>query len=237
MADNLGPPPPPSDPMPRAAGPKAKVRLGWLGPAIVLFGAAVAGLAIWFMQSVRPVAGEVIDTVQMDANRALVLRKELKSDRSFIELHDGRELKWQALIPHYAGSKGRPAVAWSERAVTVRVERDGRAEVFAFALNNSAKLGAYRIAVDHEPITTQPQGPITLSDHDRAYELVGGPDWHEVVAVDILKGGGVWKAELGREPVSAAGVESGQVWIEQAGKRRRFDATTGRELSENKALN
>lgn len=233
---NLGPTPPPSHPVPRAA-PRAKVRLGWLGPAIVGLGAAVAGLGIWFMQSVRPIAGEVIDTVQMDANRSLVLRKELKSDRSFIELHDGPDVKWQALIPHYAGSKGRPAVAWSDRSVTVRVERDGRAEVFAFALNSSAKLGAYRIAVEHEPITTQPQGPITLTDHDRAYELVGGVDWHQVVAVDILKGGGVWKAELGREPVTGAGVERGQVWVEQTAKRRSFDAVTGREINQNKPLN
>src|SRR5689334_17258004 len=100
------------------------------------------------MQSVRPVAGEVIDTIQMDARRSLVLRKETKSDRSFIELRDGDTVKWQALIPHYAGSKGRPAVAWSEKAVTVRVERDRRAEVFAFALQNAQKLGAYRLAVE-----------------------------------------------------------------------------------------
>ncbi len=222
--------------MPRAV-PRAKVRLGWLGPVIVLVGAAVAGLAIWFMQSVRPEAGAIIDIVQIDAQRSIVLREELKSDRSFIELHDGPELKWQALIPHYAGAKGRPAVAWSDRAITVRVERGGRAEVFAFARDTAAKLSAYRIAVEHEPIKTQPQGPITLTDHDRAYELVGGPDWHEIVAVDIIKGGGVWKAELGREPVTAAGVSAGQVWVEQTGRRRTFDAVTGSETTENKALN
>lgn len=219
-----------------SASPR-KTRLGWLGPAIVLVGAAVAGVAIWFMQSVRPVAGEVIDTVQMDARRTLVLRKETKSDRSFIELRDGDTVKWQALIPHYAGSKGRPAVAWSEKAVTVRVERDRRAEVFAFAMQNASKLGAYRLAVEHEPITMHAEGPITLTDHERAFELVGGPGWHQLVAVDIMKGGGIWKVDLGKAPITAGGVETGRVWIEQDGKRRMFDAATGNETPDNKPLN
>ena len=214
----------------------AKTRLGWLGPVIVLVGAAVAGLAIWFMTSVRPEPGAVIDTIAIDARRSIVLRAEAKSDRSFIELRDGNEVKWQALIPHYAGSKGRPAVAWSEQAVTVRVERNGRAEVFAFAMENAAKLGAYRIAAEREPIALQP-GPITLTDHVRAYELVGGSDWHRLVAVDILRGGGVWKTELGKDPIQDAGIAGGRVWIEQAGRRRWFDAATGRETPDDKPLN
>ncbi len=215
----------------------AKVRLGWLGPAIVLVGAAVAGVAIWFMTSVRPEAGAIIDTIPIGSGHSLVVREEAKTDRSFIELRDGDEVKWQALIPHYAGTKGRPAVAWSDQAVTVRVERNGRAEVFAFAMQNAAKLGAYRIAADREPITTQAEGPITLTDNVRAYELVGGPDWHQLVAVDILRGGGIWKVDLGRAPITAGGVANGQVWVEHAGQRRSFDGATGRELSDNKPVN
>ena len=214
-----------------------KTRLGWLGPAIVIVGAAVAGLAIWFMQTARPVAGEIIDTIAIDARRSIVVRKEASSNRSFIEVRDGSEVKWQALIPPYAGAKGRPAVAWSDAAVTVRVSRDGRAEVFAFAMNNAHKLGAFRIATEHEPITTHPTGPITLTDHVRAYELVGGADWHQLVAVDIVRGGGVWKVELGKDPITAGGVEPGRVWVEQAGRRRAFDAETGRETPDNKPLN
>lgn len=214
-----------------------KTRLGWLGPAIVIVGAAVAGVAIWFMQSVRPEPGAVIDTIPIDARHSLVLRAEAKSDRSFIELREGSEVKWQALIPHYAGAPGRRAVAWSEKAVTVRVERNGRAEVFAFALNNAHKLGAYRIAAEREPIAMHPEGPITLTDHVRAYELVGSPTWHQLVAVDIVRGGGVWKAELGKDPITAGGVERGQVWLEQAGRRRWFEAETGRETPDGKPLN
>lgn len=217
--------------------PGAKVRLGWLGPAIVSVGAVVAGLAIWFMTSVRPEAGEIIDTIQIGAGHSLVVRNEVKSDRSFIELRQGDTVKWQALIPHYAGSKGRPAVAWSDKAVTVRVERNGRAEVFAFSMGNAAKLGAYRLAVEREPITTHPEGPITMTDNVRAYEIVGGVDWHHLVAVDILRGGGIWKVDLGRAPITAGGVAGGQVWVEQAGQRRSFDGATGRETSDNKPLN
>lgn len=213
-----------------------RTRLGWLGPVIVLIGAAVAGLAIWFMQAVKPRAGDVIDRIAIGPSRAIVVRKEATSERSMIEVVEGSELKWQALIPHYAGAPGRPAVAWSEKAVTVRVERDGRAEVFAFAMDNAHKLGAFRLAPDHEPIATQPQGPITLTDHVRAYEIVGGADWHQLVAVDLVHGGGVWKVDLGREAVTDGGVDPGAVWLVQGGHRRTFDATTGRELSETKAL-
>lgn len=211
--------------------------LGFLGPAIVLVGAAIAGVAVWFMVKERPEAGAEIDRVPIDARRALVLREEVKSNRSFIELRDGDVVKWQALIPPYAGSKGRPAVAWSDAAVTVRVSRDGRAEVFAFSIDKAHKLGAYRLAIDHEPITTHAEGPITLTDHVRAFELVGGPTWHQLVAVDIIKGGGIWKVELGKDPITAGGIEPGQVWVEQAGKRRRFDAATGRETPDNTTLN
>jgi hypothetical protein len=214
-----------------------KVRLGWLGPAIVIVGAAIAGVAIWFMQSERPVAGEVIDTIAIDARRSIVVRKEAKSDRSFIEVRDGTDVKWQALIPPYAGSKGRPGIAWSDAAVTVRVSRNGRAEVFAFAMDNAHKLGAYRIATEHEPITMHAEGPITLTDHVRAYEIAGGRDWHQLVAVDIVRGGGVWKVELGPDPITAGGVELARVWIEQAGRRRWFDAATGRETPDTKPLN
>lgn len=214
-----------------------RTRLGWLGPIIVLVGAAVAGVAIWFMQTQRPVPGEVIDAFAIDARRTIVVRKEASSDRSFVELRDGDEVKWQALVPRYAGRKGRPAVAWSDQAVTVRVERHGKAEVFAFALNNAHKLGAFKLAEEHQPITMHETGPITLTDHERSYELVSGLGWAQLIAVDLRRGGGLWKVELGDRPIDAGGVERGQVWIQQGSSRRAFDAATGREVADAKPLN
>jgi hypothetical protein len=208
-----------------------KSRLGWLGPAIFIIGAVIAAFLIWFMQSVKPEAGAEIDRIAIGGSKTIVLRKEAHGDRSMIELHDGNKLAWQALIPHYAGAPGRPAIAWSDKAVTVRVERDGRAEVFAFALGTAQKLGAYRIAPEHEPITTQPQGPITMTDHRRAYELVGGLDWHQLVAVDLDNGNGLWKVDLGRDAVTAGGVDAATVWIEQGGHRRAFATPDGKPLN------
>lgn len=216
-----------------------KVRLGFLGPAIVLVGAAVAGVAIWFMATQRPVAGDVIDTVTIDPHHSVVLRKEAKSNRSFIELHEGQQLKWQALIPHYAGTPGRPGIAWSDQAITVRVERDGRAEVFAFARATAQKLGTLRLAHEKEPITMHSGGPISLSDHGppRSFEIAGGADWHQVFAIDLSNGSGLWKADLGAAPIEDAGVDGSVLWISQAGRRRTFDAATGRETPAAKTLN
>jgi len=199
----------------------------YAGPIIFFVGAAVAVLAVWYVRHARPEPGAVIDTIAIDKNAELVVREEAHSNRSFIELHMNGELKWQALIPHYAGTKGRPAVAWSPTAVTVRVERDGHAEVFAFAMHDAQKIGGYKIAPEHEPITTQPEGPITLTDGQRSYELVGGSDWHQMAAVDLDTGKGVWKRDLGAQPITDGGVDGSGVWVVQGGKRRLLDAATG----------
>ncbi len=205
--------------------------LGLLGPIIVLVGAAGAAVAVWYMIAAKPKAGDVVDTIAIGPNAKIVIRAEANAGkRSFLELYEGGELKWQALIPRYAGTPGRPGVAWSDKEITVRVDRDGgRAEVFAFLRSQGKKLGMLRLAPDKEPIHIHTQGPITLTDHVRSYELVGGADWHELLAVDLSKGAGVWKAELGKEPITAGGVSGDTVWLEQAGTRRVFDAATGRE--------
>jgi hypothetical protein len=163
----------------------------------------------------------------------LVVRHEAASERSFIELREGDTVKWRALVPPYAGAKGRPAIAWSDKAVTVRVSRNGRAEVFAFAMDTAHKLGAFRLAPEREPIETHATGPITLTDHVRGYELVGGTGWNQLIAIDLVRGGGVWKVDLGAEPITDAGIDDGRLWLVQGSTRRVLDATTGTELSSN----
>ena len=203
-------------------------RLGWLGPAIVIVGLAVALAAVWYWRHAEPVPGDTIDEIDC-AGGKLVVRGEQGGDRSFVELHAGGELKWQALIPHYAGTRGRPAVACGSEVITVRVERSGRAEVFGFAVGNGQKAGGYRLATEREPIQVEPTGPITLTDHRRSYEIVGGAGWHQLIAVDLTSGTGLWKAELGPEPVTEGGVSEGRVWIRQGARERTFDPETGRE--------
>ncbi len=203
--------------------------LGYVGPAIVIVGIAVSALAIWYMRSAQPVAGAEFDRIPIDDTHAFVFRFDAKDPRrSFLELRERDQVKWQALIPHYAGAHGRPAIAWSDNIVTVRVERDGRAEVFAFTLTTAAKVGALRLAPEHEPITTQAQGPITLTDHVRSYELAGGAGWNQLVAIGLDTGKGVWKVDLGPEPVTDGGVSGSELWLVQGGKRLTFDAATGR---------
>ena len=206
----------------------ANKALGYLGPAIVLVGIAASAAAILYMRSARPVPGDVLDTIAIDDTHSFVVRSDAKdSRRSFLELREKADVKWQALIPHYAGSPGRPAIAWSPNIVTVRVERDGRAEVFAFAMTTAAKVGALRLAPEHEPITTQASGPITLTDHRFSYEVAGGPGWNQVVAINLDTGKGVWKADLGPDPVAAGGIEGRSLWLQQGPKRKLFDLATG----------
>jgi hypothetical protein len=204
-------------------------RLGWIGIALVVLGAAVAAVATWYVLHARPHPGAVIDTIAIAGNAQLVVRAEDGGERSFLELHADGQLKWRALIPRYAGAPGRRAVAWSDHVVTVRVARHGRAEVFAFARRDAAKIGLLRLAQAREPIPP-PTGPITVTDHARAYELVSGPGWAELHAVDLGNGKGVWKADLGELPIQDAGVADGAVWIRQGGRERRFDPMTGKEL-------
>ena len=202
----------------------------WLGPTILAVGLAVGGAGVWYMIHARPRAGEVIDTFQVDPDSQLVIRAEAGGDRSFLELDRKGETVWQALIPHYAGEKGRPAIAWNDVAVTVRVERSGKAEVFALGMQDAAKAGGFRLAPDHEPITTQAKGPITVTDHVRAYEIVGGENkWHELVAVELRTGKALWKADLGHWDVQDAGVQMPYVWVIQANQKRYYNVLNGNE--------
>jgi hypothetical protein len=213
------------------------MKLGWLGPAIVIVGAATAGVAVWYWRSVQPIAGDEIDKVPCGA-QTIIVRSELGGERSFIELRGaGDQIVWQALIPHYAGHFGRPAVACGETAATVRIERSGRAEVFGFLLQDGEKIGGFRLATEHEPIATQPTGPITLTDRVRSYEFVGGAGWHEVIAVDLPSGKGVWKVELGPDPVTDAAIEGARLRIQQGAKVRFLDSASGRDETVTNAVN
>ena len=216
----------------------ARSRLGWLGPVIVIVGVIGAAGAIAYYLHARPVAGAEVDRVPCPVPGAedgtLVIRAEQGGPRSFAELHattpgQGDHVIWQALIPPYAGAKGRPAVACGPTAVTVRVDQSGRAAVFAFTMGEGGKLGTYWLAPEHEPIHTQPTGPITLTDGIRSYELVGGEGWHQIVAVMLATGEGLWKVDLGPEPVTDGGIDHGVVWLRQGAKERRLDAATGRD--------
>lgn len=207
----------------------AKRRLGWLGPAIVLLGLAAGSVGVWYMMHARPKAGAVIDTFVLDPHTKIVVRAEDGGDRSFVELRVDDDVKWQALVPHYAGKPGKPGVAWSQNAVSVRVIRDGKAEIFALSMNDASKLGGIHLASEHNGIDPDASGPLTMTDHLRSYELVAGDGWHQLLGIDLKLGTAIWKKELGPVPVTAGGVDGGLVWVEQDGKRRYFRVFNGAE--------
>jgi len=206
-------------------------RLGLLGPAIVILGALVAGVGAWAIVTGRPTPGEVIDTIAVDANTTLIVRAEAGGERNFVELvHDG-ELKWQSLVPPYAGRTGVPGIAWGMNTVTVRVIRDQRAEIFAVALSNASKLGGFKLAPGKGPVVRQTSGPVTLTDHERSYEFVAGVGWQHLVAIDLGTGQGLWKQDLAGDPIEDAGIGEGVVWLRQRGLRRSFRLLDGSEES------
>ena len=109
--------------------------------------------------------------------------------------------------------------------------------MFAFLRASAVKLGGLRLAPEHEPITTQAQGPITLSDGARSYEIVGGADWNQVIAIDLHTGKGVWKVDLGPGTITDGGVDEHGIWLQQGPSRRRFDPATGAEHRDIRSLN
>lgn len=210
--------------------------VGWIGIVIVGLGVAVAAVATWYILHARPKMGALIDSIPIDNDSHFELHEEL-AGRSFIELVSHGELKWRALIPKYAGEKGRPGVAWNADAVTVRVDRGGKqAEVFALSMKDSAKLGGFRLAPDHPGAVTEKTGPITVTDHIRSYELIGEHDkWHSLTAVDLKTGKALWSADLGHWDVTDAGVEPPlYVWVVQAKQKRWYNVLNG---NENRSLN
>ena len=206
-----------------------RVRLGWLGPALVGVGVAAAAVGVWFMISSRPVAGATIDTLRVDTERTLVVRAEQDGSRNFVELRQGDRVLWQSIVPAYAGRTGAPGIAWNDVAVSVRVIRGDLAEVFALSMRDGTKLGGFKLAPNLGKVVKQPKGPVTLTDHVRSYELVAGVGWHHLVAFELTSGKALWKHDLGETEISDGGISDGKLWILQGTRRRVFDPSTGVE--------
>lgn len=206
-------------------------RLGWLGPAIVIVGVGVAAAGAYAIVIGRPDPGAVIDRMTVDPHTEIVVRAENGGERNFVELLEDGELKWRALTPTYAGRTGASGIAWNNIAISVRVIRDGRAEIFALARENAAKLGGFKLAPGKGAVIKQVTGPVTLTDHERSYELVEGAGWHQLVAFDLSTGLGVWLADLSAAPIDDAKLVGDTLWVTQNGVRRGFNSRDGRERS------
>ena len=206
-----------------------KSRLGWLGPVIVGVGVAVAAVGAWYVLHARPQPGDVVDTIAVEGEK-IVIRDEVGGERSFVELWRGDALAWQALVPHYGGRPGAPGIAVGKSAVSIRIVREGRAEIFAIARDTAEKLGGMGLGHGHGMIDPAATGPVTLTDHARSYEIVSGPDWHQLVGIELVTGRPLWSVELGVAPVTDGGVVGERVWVAQGSDRHAFDVMTGKPL-------
>jgi hypothetical protein len=208
-----------------------RVRLGWLGPALIAVGVAVAALGIWYIRHARPVPGDEIDRVELPTGVHIIVRAEQAGDHAFVEIWDGDDMRWTQFIPHYAGTAQRTGLAWAGNVMSVRVERDGREEVWALGLPDGTKGGSLFLAPEREPIERQLDGsdtaPLTLHDDHRSYELVGGAGWHQVIAIDLATGKALWKHELTGARVDGFTLTGDTLEIAQGASHVRLHAVDG----------
>lgn len=202
----------------------------WLGIAIVTIGVAVAALGTWYVMHARPKVGEIVDTIAIDDKQKIVVYREADGPNSFVEYDVGDETKWQAYVPTYGGRPGVPGIAVGATCVSVRIVRDGKAEIFALARLDAQKLGGMGLGHGHGPIDPDARGPVTLTDHERSYEVVSGPDWHQLVAFDLRSGKPLWSVELGPAPVTDGGIDEHRVWVSQGQNRHSFEGLSGKPI-------
>ncbi len=205
-----------------------RARLGLLGPLLVVVGLLAGTFGIWFMLHVRPVAGRFIDGFALDDDSYIAIREQAGTDRNFIEVTRQNKQLWQAMIPHYAGRVGAPAIGVSSAAITVRIARRGRSEVFGLSLTDARKMGALLLGKDRKPTATSHCGEIiTLTDDGMAFELLSTEDDNAIAAVFVSTGGAGWQAPLGKALVTDAGVALGVVWVKQGTTITAFHAADG----------
>ena len=165
------------------------------------------------MQRARPRPGAYLDVLALGGDDAVAIRRERGSERAFVEMIAGARVRWQALVPRYAGISPNAisgvGLAASANAVTVRVIRDGQPELFALSTGDAGKLGSLHLASDRPKSPTGHTLPaaITLHDGARSYELLGEEgDWTRVAAFDLATGTIAWVRDLDGEPVREARV-------------------------------
>ena len=203
-------------------------RFGLLGPILVIVGLLAGAFGIWFMLRVRPVAGRFIDGFALDDDSYIAIREQPGTDRNFIEVTRQNKQLWQAMIPHYAGRVGAPALGVAPSAITVRIARRGRSEIFGLSLTDARKLGALLLGKDRKPTATSHCGEIiTLTDDGMAFELLSTEDDNAIAAVHVGTGAAGWQTSLGKAPITDAGVAHGVVWVNQGSASTAFHAADG----------
>jgi hypothetical protein len=207
---------------PRASGK-------WLAPLILGVGVAVAALGVWVMVSSRAHAGAYYEVLATDGPYAVALRHQDGSNRSFVELIEtGKGVRWQAMVPQYAGSPTAIGLAASPTAITVRVTRNGQDELWALSTEDSEKLGQLGLVPGGPAPGVQPPAVVTVADAVQSFEFAGAPDRAtSVVGIELATGAPKWRVELGPISVRGAWLADKTLWIDTSGGPKGLDRATG----------
>jgi hypothetical protein len=218
-----------------------RTRLGWLGPVIVVIGLVVGTLGVWWMFHARPEPGPVIDVLAIDAEWAVIVRKEASSDRAFVELISTRRgVEWQALVPRYAGRPGAPGLAAGKAAISVRLART-RPEVWAMSTRDATKLGS--VALDEYAVgkwvADGGSDVVTAGDGTRSFEVVDGTGGAAIIAIDLDRGRVLWHHPFANREIAAITPTERAVFVttrpmgagSPSGPPVALDPVTGAELA------
>jgi hypothetical protein len=187
----------------------------WLAPTLLAIAVAIGGTGVWYALHSRPTPGAYYEVFALDANTAVALRHEVGSERSFVELVElGRGVHWQALIPPYAGRPGAPGLAASTTAITVRVRRAGKDELWALSTNDAEKLGQVELRPGADAPHATPPAVVTVGDRTQSFELVGDASHTTAVtAIELASGKAQWRVDLGPDPIAYGWLDEHTLWI------------------------
>ena len=161
-------------------------------------GVGIAVAAMVFMAEAQPKAGAVVMTVALPGEATLLVRREVDGDRNFVEYRDAA-YTWQGLIPPYAGLDGGTAVAANDKAIMVRVLRNGNEQIFSFARPHDSRLGTISLGPSTAAMRAAAKqlGGRVWTFGDTAYHLVpSGADGVAISAFNLQTGKAFWKTDL-----------------------------------------
>ncbi len=205
----------------------------WLAPTLLAIGLAVGGLGVWVMVSSRVHAGAYFEVLATDGPYAVALRHHDDSPRAFLELIEiGHGVRWQAMVPPYAGTPTAPGLAASPTAITVRIRRDGRDELWAMSTRDAEKLGQPGLVPGAPAPGVQPPAVVTVADSVQSFEFAGAVD-HEtsVVGIELAVGAPKWRIELGKVSVRGAWLDAKTLWIDTGAAPLGIDRATGKAVA------
>ncbi|MCG8424622.1 MAG: hypothetical protein MJE77_42565 [Proteobacteria bacterium] len=183
---------------------------------------AAAAIASWRALDRKPVAGEIVDVLNLDGEYAVVVRDVVGDpERSFISMFHTRDgERWGALIPRYATrGSGSTGIAATSEVVTIRTVADNQPKIIAFDGRRGEKLGSVPPLGDRRSPPRSSFGlPAagSLFARGEVFELFGQPgDWSVAVGLDLERGSLRWNADLGPAAVRRVWLRSDYLVVER----------------------